>query len=88
MGEAPNQRRWNDSVSDLPAFHGNEKAALALAWDDATTFNNFSLAMRPNAEEWLMLQTDIRLDFEKSWNYIKLYSGRHSEQKWMNQRCS
>ena len=85
MAEQPNQRRWNDSVSDLPAFHGNEKdtitaesittrveaAAEALAWDDAATFNNFSLAMRSNAEKWLMLQADIRPDFARSWTYIK-----------------
>ena len=85
MAEQPNQRRWNDSVSDLPAFHGNEKdtitaesittrveaAAEALTWDDAATFNNFSLAMRSNAEKWLTLQADIRPDFAKSWIYIK-----------------
>ena len=85
MAEQPNQRRWNDSVSDLPAFHGNEKdtitaesittrveaAAEALTWDDAATFNNFSLAMRSNAEKWLTLQADIRPDFVKSWIYIK-----------------
>ena len=72
-------------MSDLPAFHGNEKdtitaesivlrveaAALALAWDDAATYNNFSLAMRSSAEKWLTLQADIRPDFAKSWTYIK-----------------
>ncbi|MEY3250846.1 MAG: hypothetical protein RLZZ27_954, partial [Actinomycetota bacterium] len=29
MGEQPNQRRWNDQVSDLPAFYGNEKDTLS-----------------------------------------------------------
>jgi hypothetical protein len=86
MGEAPNQRRWNDAVSDLPAFHGNSKdtitaesivirveaAALALAWDDVATYHNFSLSLRSNAEEWLSLQADIRgAAFLKTWVYIK-----------------
>ena len=82
MAEQPNQRRWNDSVSDLPIFHGNDKdtitaesivarveaAANTLTWDDEQTYNNFSLAMRSNAEKWLTLQSDIRgADFRKSW---------------------
>ena len=86
MAEQPNQRRWNDSVSDLPIFHGNDKdtitaesivarveaAANTLTWDDEQTYNNFSLAMRSNAEKWLTLQSDIRgADFRKSWQYIK-----------------
>jgi hypothetical protein len=86
MAEQPNQRRWNDSVSELPAFHGNEKdtisaesivhrveaAANALTWDDEATYNNFSLAMRSNAEEWLNLQANIRgPEFRRSWAYIK-----------------
>jgi len=86
MAEQPNQRRWNDSVSELPAFHGNEKdtisaesivhrveaAANALTWDDEATYNNFSLAMRSNAEEWLTLQADVRgPEFRRSWAYIK-----------------
>jgi hypothetical protein len=86
MGEAPNQRRWNDAVSDLPAFHGNSKdtitaesivirveaAALALAWDDVAMYHNFSLSLRSNAEEWLSLQADIRgAAFLKTWEYIK-----------------
>ena len=86
MAEQPNQRRWNDSVSELPAFYGNEKdtisaesivhrveaAANALTWDDEATYNNFSLAMRANAEEWLTLQADVRgPEFRRSWAYIK-----------------
>jgi len=86
MGEAPNQRRWNDAVSDLPTFHGSSKdtitaesivirveaAALALAWDDVATYHNFSLSLRSNAEEWLSLQADIRgAAFLKTWVYIK-----------------
>jgi len=86
MAEQPNKRRWNDSVSDLPVFHGNDKdtitaesivsrvdtAARTLKWDDEQTYNNFSLAMRSNAEKWLTLQADIRgRDFLKSWQYIK-----------------
>ena len=80
MGEQPN--RWKDSVSDLPAFHGNgkdtinaesiaigvEAAANALVWDDTATYNNFSLVMRSIVEEWPTLQADIRGDaFQKSW---------------------
>ena len=86
MAEQPNQSRWNNSVSELPSFHGNSKdtitaesittqveaAALALAWDDAAMYNNFSLSMPSNAEEWLLLQADIRgAAFLKSWAYIK-----------------
>ena len=86
MADQPNQRCWNNSVSNLPALHGTEKdtittesivnrfeatAALALAWDDASTFNNFSLAMSSNTEKWLTLQGDIRPDFARSWIYIK-----------------
>jgi len=55
MAEQPNQHCWNDSVSDLPAFHSNEKdtitaesimhrveaVASALNWDNAPTFNYF-----------------------------------------------
>ena len=73
-------------MSDLPSFHGNSKdtitaesittqveaAALALAWDAAAMYNNFSLSMRSNAEEWLSLQADIReAAFLKSWAYMK-----------------
>ena len=87
MGEQPNQRRWNDQVSDLPAFYGNEKdtlsaesivlrteaAALALGWDDEATFNNFSLSLRADAEKWLQMTKEIREDFRPRWSFIKPY---------------
>ncbi len=74
MAEQPNQRRWNDTISELPAFYGNDKdtlsaeslvhrveaAATALGWDDEATFNNFSLCLRADAEKWLALTRDIR----------------------------
>ncbi len=64
MAEQPKQWRWNDQVSDLPAFYGNEKntlsaesivlrteaAALALGWNDKATFKNFSLTLRAGKE--------------------------------------
>jgi hypothetical protein len=85
MAEQPNQRRWNDTISDLPLYTGTEKdslsaesivtrveaAAEALAWTPEQTFNNFSLSLRSNAEQWLQLQQDIRPDFVKTWPYIK-----------------
>ncbi len=85
MGEQPNQRRWNDTISELPAFYGNDKdtlsaeslvhrveaAATALGWDDEATFNNFSLCLRADAERWLALTRDIGLAFEGTWSYIK-----------------
>ena len=87
MGEQPNQRRWNDQVSDLPAFYGNEKdtlsaesivlrteaAALALGWNDEATFNNFSLSLRAAAEKWLQMTKEIREDFLPRWSFIKPY---------------
>lgn len=85
MGEQPNQRRWNDTISELPAFYGNDKdtlsaeslvlrveaAATALAWDDAATYNNFSLCLRADAEGWLQLRRDINPNFEGLWSFIK-----------------
>ena len=64
MGEQPNQHYWNDSVYDLPIFHGNykdtitaesivlqvEAATRTLTCDDEQTYNNFSLAMGSNAK--------------------------------------
>ena len=85
MAEQHNQRRWNDSLSDLPAFHSTKKdtitaesivnrveaAALALAWDDAATFNNFfSLAMCSNGETWNFWNEIFEFFFVKTMKFL------------------
>jgi hypothetical protein len=85
MGEQPKQRQWNDTISELPAFYGNNKdtisaeslmlrvegAAMALGWDDKATFHNFSLCLLADAKGWLQLCRDIGKDFQGHWSYIK-----------------
>jgi hypothetical protein len=69
MAEQPNQRQWNNNISELPAFYGNDKdtisadslllrvegPATALGLDNKAIFNNFSLCLRADAKGWRQL---------------------------------
>jgi hypothetical protein len=84
--EAPNQRRLNDSIADLPLFYGSGKdnitadglitrvdaAIVALGWTDPIAYNYFTISLREKAEKWLKQQAKVLMpDFIASWDYIK-----------------
>lgn len=83
--EAPNVRRMNDHISDMPVFYGTAKDTItadhlinrmdasqaAVGWNDQQAYNYFIYALHSKAEEWLLMVQDTNANFNKTWTFIK-----------------